>query len=220
MRAYGKIPWRRRWHPTPAYLPGKSHGQRSLGGLRSTGLKSRTQRSHQPTTAEGLPMGPWSDRVAVLLRRDSRGSLSLSGFLFTPRKDHARHSEGGCHLQARKSSHQKPINESLDLGLLAPRTARKSKLLWFRSLSACCLLCQPKQTSTLGICALPPASDEGCARKGLSYYRPNSLVSMNIPQLLLWFSINNSASSMFCPTKSTLNFKHLRVIFSSWDYRK
>ena len=24
--------WRRRWHPTPGLLPGKSHGQRSLGG--------------------------------------------------------------------------------------------------------------------------------------------------------------------------------------------
>ena len=28
----GKIPWRRKWHPTPAYLPGKFHGQRSLVG--------------------------------------------------------------------------------------------------------------------------------------------------------------------------------------------
>ena len=26
----GKIPWRRRWQPTPVFLPGESHGQRSL----------------------------------------------------------------------------------------------------------------------------------------------------------------------------------------------
>ena len=26
----GKILWRRKWQPTPAFLPGKSHGQRSL----------------------------------------------------------------------------------------------------------------------------------------------------------------------------------------------
>ena len=26
----GKIPWRRKWQPTPAFLPGESHGQRSL----------------------------------------------------------------------------------------------------------------------------------------------------------------------------------------------
>ena len=27
-----KTPWRRTWQPTPAFLPGESHGQRSLGG--------------------------------------------------------------------------------------------------------------------------------------------------------------------------------------------
>ena len=28
----GKILWRRKWHPTPVFLPGESHGQRSLAG--------------------------------------------------------------------------------------------------------------------------------------------------------------------------------------------
>ena len=28
----GKIPWRRKWQPTPVFLPGNFHGQRSLGG--------------------------------------------------------------------------------------------------------------------------------------------------------------------------------------------
>ena len=28
----GKIPWRRKWQPTPGFLPGESHGQRSLVG--------------------------------------------------------------------------------------------------------------------------------------------------------------------------------------------
>jgi len=27
----GKIPWRRAWQLTSVFLPGKSHGQRSLG---------------------------------------------------------------------------------------------------------------------------------------------------------------------------------------------
>ena len=26
----GEIPWRRAWQPTPVFLPGDSHGQRSL----------------------------------------------------------------------------------------------------------------------------------------------------------------------------------------------
>ena len=28
----GKIPWRRAWQPTPVFLPGKSHEQKSLAG--------------------------------------------------------------------------------------------------------------------------------------------------------------------------------------------
>ena len=28
----GKIPWRRAWQPTPVFLPGEPHGQRSLVG--------------------------------------------------------------------------------------------------------------------------------------------------------------------------------------------
>ena len=28
----GKIPWRRNWQLNPVFLPGKSHGQRSLAG--------------------------------------------------------------------------------------------------------------------------------------------------------------------------------------------
>ena len=33
----GKILWRRKWQPTPGFLPGESHGQRSLMGY---GLRS------------------------------------------------------------------------------------------------------------------------------------------------------------------------------------
>ena len=31
----GKIPWRRKWQPTPVFSSGKSHGQRSLAGYSS-----------------------------------------------------------------------------------------------------------------------------------------------------------------------------------------
>ena len=34
-----KIPWRRKWQPTPVLLPGKSHGPRSLVGPSSWGPK-------------------------------------------------------------------------------------------------------------------------------------------------------------------------------------
>ena len=35
----GTIPWRRKWQPTPVFLPGKSHGQRSLVGSSPWGRK-------------------------------------------------------------------------------------------------------------------------------------------------------------------------------------
>ena len=34
-----KIPWRRKWQPTPVFLPGKSHGWRSLVGYSPWGRK-------------------------------------------------------------------------------------------------------------------------------------------------------------------------------------
>ena len=34
-----KIPWRSEWLPTPVFLPGEFHGQRSLAGYSPWGLK-------------------------------------------------------------------------------------------------------------------------------------------------------------------------------------
>ena len=43
----GMIPWRRKWQSTPEFLPGKSHGQRSLVGCSPWGHKEsdRTDRA-------------------------------------------------------------------------------------------------------------------------------------------------------------------------------
>ena len=43
-----KIPWRRKWHPTPIFWPGKSHGLRSLVGYSPWGPKEldMTERLH------------------------------------------------------------------------------------------------------------------------------------------------------------------------------
>ena len=44
----GKIPWRRKWQPTPVFMPGKSRGLRSLVGYSSWGRKESymTKRFH------------------------------------------------------------------------------------------------------------------------------------------------------------------------------
>ena len=43
----GKMPWRRKWQPTPVCFPGESHGQRSLEGYSPWGQK-------EPDTTEQL----------------------------------------------------------------------------------------------------------------------------------------------------------------------
>ena len=37
-----QMPWRRKWQPTPIFLPGESHGQTSLAGYSPWGCKSQT----------------------------------------------------------------------------------------------------------------------------------------------------------------------------------
>ena len=34
-----RLPWRRKWQPAPAFLPGKCHGKEEPGGLPSIGLQ-------------------------------------------------------------------------------------------------------------------------------------------------------------------------------------
>ena len=50
-----KIPWRRKWQPTPVFLPGESHGQRSLVGYSPQGRKESdtTERLHYGSDAIG-----------------------------------------------------------------------------------------------------------------------------------------------------------------------
>ena len=38
-KTHFKIPWRRAWQPTPVFLPGESHGERSLAGYSPWGCK-------------------------------------------------------------------------------------------------------------------------------------------------------------------------------------
>ena len=45
----GKTPWRRKWQPTPVFLPGKAHGQRSLAGYGPWGCKESDTTERQQT---------------------------------------------------------------------------------------------------------------------------------------------------------------------------
>ena len=58
----GKIPWRRKWQPTPV-LPGESQGQSSLVGCSPRGCKSQTWlKSRAHTYARTLKLVKWSSQ--------------------------------------------------------------------------------------------------------------------------------------------------------------
>ena len=52
----GKIPWRRKWQPTPVFLPEKSHGPRSLVGYIPWGRKELDTTEHTCMNAIDLQM--------------------------------------------------------------------------------------------------------------------------------------------------------------------
>ena len=45
----GKIPWNRKWHPTPVFSLGKYHGQESLVGYSPWGCKQSDMTEHLST---------------------------------------------------------------------------------------------------------------------------------------------------------------------------
>ena len=73
-----KIPWRRKWQPMTVFLPGKSHGQRSLAGFSPWGCKRvrhdlETKKQQESTMVgrrrerllTGCHLRGWWDDVAV-----------------------------------------------------------------------------------------------------------------------------------------------------------
>ena len=76
-----ELPLRRRqWQPTPVLLPGKSHGQRSLGGCSPWG---HTVRHDWATSLSLLTFMHWRRKwqpTPVFLPGESQGRGSLVGF--------------------------------------------------------------------------------------------------------------------------------------------
>ena len=54
----GKISWKKKWQPTPGFLPGKSHGWRSLAGYSPWGHK-RVGHSLVSVTTMGIYAVLW-----------------------------------------------------------------------------------------------------------------------------------------------------------------
>ena len=59
----GKLPWRMKWKPTPVFLPGESHGQRSLAGYspwsrKESGMTYRQKSNSNYYLLPAFLMGP------------------------------------------------------------------------------------------------------------------------------------------------------------------
>ena len=63
-----KIPWRRAWLPTPIFLPGKSHGQRSLAGYHPWGCKGSdtTEKLNNDNKWDSLILIKTCDELSLL----------------------------------------------------------------------------------------------------------------------------------------------------------
>ena len=68
-----KIPWRRKWQPTPVFLPGESHGQRGLVGYSPWGCKESdtTERLNHHQQDTRAPISPHSWQHLSLCLFDS-----------------------------------------------------------------------------------------------------------------------------------------------------
>ena len=74
-----KISWRRKEQPTPVFLPGKFHGQRSLVGCSPWGLKELDRTEHTCTKMIQMSINWWLDKQNVV--------YPCSGILFSNKKE-------------------------------------------------------------------------------------------------------------------------------------
>ena len=76
-----KVPWRRKWHPTPVFLPAKSYGQRILVGYTGHGVAETQKRLSSVQSSRSVVSDsptPWTtERQASLFIANSWSLLKL-----------------------------------------------------------------------------------------------------------------------------------------------
>ena len=91
----GKIPWGRKWQPTPVLLPGKSHGRRTLVGYTVHGVQQRgiydwatsLSLTVQSLSHVQLFMTPWAVTCQAFLSVGFSRQEYWSGLPFPPPGD-------------------------------------------------------------------------------------------------------------------------------------
>ena len=81
----GNTPWRRKWQPTPVFLPGKSHGWSSLAGYSPWGCKEldmTEQLTHKDKKTKGQREKVWNENQHTIKRR--KADLGVGRMHFVP----------------------------------------------------------------------------------------------------------------------------------------
>ena len=94
--------WRRAWQPTPVFLPGESHGQRSLGGYCPWGR--RESEATYRLNDKLLPSGPWLCAHQHKFQQEGgrAGCLSQAGVSLLVPPSHP--TPPPCHHQGQKKT--------------------------------------------------------------------------------------------------------------------
>ena len=99
----GTIPWSRKWQPTPVFLPGEFHGQRSLVGCSPWGRRESDTAEH--TITAGRRGGTWHSLCPV--RTQQEGSHLQAKERGLSRSQPSRHLTWG--LPASHETLSKPL---------------------------------------------------------------------------------------------------------------
>ena len=76
-----KIPWRRKWQPTPVFLPGESHGQRILAGYSPWGQKE-SDTTEQLSTRACTHTRARTLQWLLLIHHSSKSLIKASSGMF------------------------------------------------------------------------------------------------------------------------------------------
>ena len=84
------IPWRRKWQPTPVFLPGKFHGQRSLAGYSPWGSKESDKWMTEDSTGVVKERHHWTSAHHGL-SSSIDGQMLITALIFDGKKSSRLH---------------------------------------------------------------------------------------------------------------------------------
>ena len=129
----GKIPWRRKWQPTPVFLPRKSHGQRSLAGYGPRGCKQSGTTERLTLSKLHLPLQGLNQLLLQLLTfshllKEVQGGEQTWDTLCSGQKNKTKQKKTWQERSSNRYS-QEPILWAQLLHLLIARQAMKRFLV-------------------------------------------------------------------------------------------